>query len=170
MNIAKSDIDEFEKAAIEGFMFLESDFGFKYSGLKIVQEDPRDSYVAAKYRSDSLRVDVVWNPLEMSISVFIRLNNYDLDRRKRYLYFEPFIEYMSEGLMKPIVPQIYPGMSVRNIECAMEQRNKCFENGVSQVVKALAEKVREYFRVIDSMTNDDLERYHEWYLVRGQDA
>lgn len=166
--IMESNFDDFEAVATKEFSFLESKFGFKYFGLKVVREDPRDSYVAVRYRGDLFHLDIVWNPLAMFLGVFVRLNGCDLERSKKYLYFEPFVEYMTGGSTKPIISQIYPGMSVGKIERAMEERNNLFKDGVSQVVTVLSEKVRVSFELINSANKADVEKYHEWYANRGR--
>jgi len=168
MSIKKSESDEFEVAVTNVFSFLEHDFNFSYIGSKTIQEDPRDSYVVAKYRRNNSRINIAWNPFAMSIIVLIRLNNDELGRREKYIYFEPFVEFSSNGSLTPVVPQIYPGMSIGKIEKAMEQRKKCFDAGIVSVVEVLAKRLREYYSTVESASADTINQYHKWYLSKGE--
>ena len=79
----EKDVDVFEAAVAKHFSFLQAEWNMRYAGIKAVNEDPRDSYVAAKYRQGGLRIDIVWGPLERSLGILIRLDNEELKRRER---------------------------------------------------------------------------------------
>lgn len=166
MIMLKSDIEEFEKSAIYNFIFLEENYGFSYIGVAAAQEDPRDSYVSARYRLGDLRVDIVWNPVAMSLGILIKLNMGNLSGKERYIYFEPFVEFISKGLVEPIVPQIYPCMSLGEIKKSMAQRAKCFENGVPHIIESLAKKFKGYYCLLEVVPITVIRQYHAWYLAR----
>lgn len=170
MNILKIDAGEFESAVIDNFHFLERDYGFVYVGISNVREDPRDSYMSAKYRLDGLRVDIVWNPVAMALGIFIKLKNEDLSRYEKYIYFEPFVEFMSKGAVMPVVPQIYPKMSIGEIENAMKQRAEYFENGIAYAVKSLADRFMQYYSFLESTSAEAIKQYQKWYIDQGKAA
>lgn len=170
MSIRQEDIDAFQTITTEQFAFLVGDFGFRYAGINTVDDDPRDSYVVAKYRQDEFRVDVAWNPYAMSLSVLIRVANNELGRRERSVYFEPLIEFLSNGTTVPVVPQIYPGMSVRKIEKAMECREQLFANGVEESLCEIAKRLKQNFQDIRDCTAETVREYQEWYQGRGKAA
>lgn len=170
MSIPKTDIDAFEAAVTKRFAFLEQDFNLRYSGLKIDDADPRDTGMVARYSKDEFRVSIAWAPFEMSLSVLIRLSNTDLGRRERYVYLEPFIAFVTNGAVRPVVPQIYPGMSVRKIEEAMELRSRLFENSVGHTLETVSSRLKEYYMTIRAASADDVRQYHQWYQAQGKAA
>lgn len=170
MSIPQKDIDAFEEAVSKHFSFLEPNFNLQPSGVNTVDDDPRDSYVVAKFRQDEFRVDVAWNPFAMSLSVLIRIENDDLGRRERCVYLEPFIEFISNGNTVPVVPQIYPGMSVGRIEKAMELRQKLFAVGVEGSLRELASRLKQHLSSIRSCEAKTVRDYQAWYQARGKAA
>lgn len=168
MNILKRDTDVFEEVVSKHFSFMEADLNLQFVGVTIFDSDPRDSYMVAKFQHDAFRVDVAWNPVAMSLSVLICIENDDLRRREKYLYFEPFIEFTSNGDTIPIVPQIYPGMSVRKIEKAMELRQNLFADGIEGSICLLASKLKEHLSSIRSCNAKTVREYQAWYQTRGK--
>jgi len=170
MSIPKTDIDAFEAAVRKQFAFLEQDFNLRYSGLEIDEEHPRDTGMVARYSQDDFRVSIAWAPFEMSLSVLIRLSNAGLGRRERYVYLEPFIEFVTNGAVRPVVPQIYPGMSIRKIEEAMELRSRLFENSIGQTLETVSSRLKTYYMTIRDASADDVRQYHQWYEAQGKAA
>ena len=160
-------LESFEEIIKKEFVFLEKSYEFIYSGLNCVDEDPRDSFVAAKYRRFERRIDIVWNSFAMSLGILIKQDHLEqLKRRESFIYFEPFIEYMSCGSVKPIIPQIYPKMSVGKIEKTILARKKCFKNGVEPVIPSLAKRLIENYDAVNLPTLEQVRKYHEWYINR----
>jgi hypothetical protein len=170
MSILKKDIDAFEAVVSEQFSFLVTDFDMRYAGTSSVEDDPRDSYVVAKYRKDELRVDVAWNPFAMSLGVLLRVCNDELGRRERYVYLEPFIEFATNGRTPPVVPQIYPNMSVGKIEKAMNCREQLFAGGVERPLSEIAVKLKEQLDSIRNASAETIREYQSWYQSRGKAA
>ncbi len=164
------DYISFEKAVVGNFSFLETEHGFRFTGVREVNDGPRDQGVVARYSREDTKIEIGFSSTEGSLIVLIKTNAAGLSRTERYFYFEPFVEFTSGGKAKPIVPQIYPGMSVRRIEDAMEQRSKCFEKGVVGVVEDLAKKFSEYYPIIESVSVETIKQYHRWYLSRERGA
>jgi hypothetical protein len=170
MSIPQNDIDAFEAAALKHFSFLETDFNLRSSGTNTVEDDPRDSCVIVKFRQHEFRVDIVWNPFAMSLGVLIRVESSELGRRERYVYLEPFIEFISNGETVPFIPQIYPGMSVSKIEKAMDQRQELFAGGVESSLGELAGRLRDYLGGIRGCSVETIRKYQAWYQSRGKAA
>ncbi len=167
MSIAQDNVDAFERAVATRFEFLEGEFGLSYVGTEAVQEDPRDSYIAARYGTGDFRVEVVWNPVAMSLVVLVRLSNVALGRRERTVYFEPFVEFVSEGAIIPVAPQVYPGMSIGRIEKTMQARESLFVHGINGALDAIADKLKAYLPCLDGSSEEVVRAYHEWYKSRG---
>jgi hypothetical protein len=153
--------------ATQAFLFLEQDLGFTCAGSSTVEEDPRDSYVVVKYRREDFRVDVAWNPSAMSLGILVRLDNQDLRRREKSVYFEPFLEFASHGAITPVVPQIYPGMSDAMIVEAMKGRKQVFESGLGELLGKIAERLRTHLTSLQNASVETVRNYHHWYRSRG---
>jgi len=167
VSIPQVDIDSFDAAVSQHFSFLESEFDLRRTGVSVVDEDPRDSYMVAKYRQGEFRVDIAWNPFAMSLGVLLRVENGELGRRERYVYLEPFIEFMSNGEITPVVPQIYPSMSVGKIEKTMELREKRFAAGVEDPLSELANRLKIHLPEIRSCKSQVVRDYQDWYQSFG---
>ena len=131
------------------------------------------SLLGALCRSDrerEFRIDITWNPFARSLGILIRVDNEELKRRERYVYLEPFIEFTSGGNSSPVVPQIYPGMSVGKIEKTMQQRDELFACGVIETLIKLAERLRKYLASVRNCPTETIRKYHEWYQSRGETA
>jgi hypothetical protein len=159
---------EFENAIEEHFLFLESEFGYKCSTVREVDEDPRDSYVLVRFSKGDNRIDVAWNELAMALGVLIRIPLEGLGRKERYVHLEPLVEFLTNGKVLPITPQLYPGASMGKIEKVMKQREGTFRNGITPAMKSLAKRLREYLLLIQSTSAETVREYHSWYQKRGQ--
>lgn len=163
-----SEIGAFESAVRQCFSFLESDHAFHFSGVREVNDGPRDTGVVARYRNDTVRIDIGWSAIEGSLAVLMHMAKDDLSRAERFAYLEPFIEFRTNGSVMPVVPQIYPGMSVRKIEEAMELRAALFGNGLDEALKAVALRLKEHYPTIRDASSDMIRQYHQWYRGRGK--
>ncbi len=157
------DYSSFEETIVEAFSFLESDYKFKYFGVREIDDGPRDQGLVARYSQEKMRIQIGWSAAEGSLVVLIKTNIEGLSREERSFYLEPFIEFMSEGKMKPIVPQIYLGMSIRGIEKAMDQRRGIFKNGFVNVVNDLACRFKASYPMIEAVDAITIKQYQKWY-------
>ena len=82
------------------------------------RKDPREITVVIRYKSEDHQIDIGWGISEKAIGILIWnkncYNNSSIDK-KIYIYFEPFIEFFTNGKDKPIIPQMYPKMSVKKL-------------------------------------------------------
>ncbi len=167
MSVSETERAEFAALIGKRFAFLWSEGGLLLTSVRSVDEGPRDSNVVATYRSGACRVDVGWAPVEMSLSIRVRLERDVLSRRERYIYAEPFIAFITQDKVAPIVPQVYPGMSVSSLQRTMDARVTLFAGGLSGVVETLAIRLRTFFPEIRDASADAVRAYHRWYRDRG---
>lgn len=163
-----SGIMEFESAVKGRFGFLETDHGFRFAGVRDVNDDPRDSYSVARYRRSDMRIDIAWNPMARSLGVLLRMDAAALSRTERFVYLEPFIEFATQGTIPPVVPQIYPGMSIKRLEQAVMMREELFRHGIGEALEGLASRLREYYPKIRDASVDTILQYGRWYKTKGR--
>ena len=164
------EIATFERAIRQCCGFLESDQGFQFTGVREFNDGPRDRGLVAGYRQGEARIRIGWGALEGSLVVSVRLDADNLNRAERWVYLEPFVEFVSNGEVAPVVPQIYPGMSVRKIEKAITLREQLFQNGVGGALETLASRLREYYGVIRAAPPETIRQYHQWFQRAGRAA
>lgn len=156
----------FEKLIRESFDFLESERHMKFSGVRSVGgSDPRDAGLVARYSRDEFRLDVGWSKSQCSLTISVKFEGGGIPRGFRHIYFEPFVEFLTGGREKAIVPYIREGMSVREILSISSEREVVFKGGLPVVVKALGEKLRLYFNQIESASVEMIDKYHDWMAV-----
>lgn len=163
----ESDKLRFEKLVRENFDFLQDTPRMKFSGVRSIGgDDPRDAGLVARYSRDDLRVDVGWSKLQSSLTVSLKFEDADIPRKLRHLYFEPFIEFFTQGKDRAIVPYIREGMSIKKILSVSTEREKVFQDGLPAVIKAVGRKLRLYFNQIESVPVDLIGKYHDWIAAK----
>ncbi len=163
-----SDSLAFESAVKQHFGFLDGEDDFRFAGVREVNDGPRDTGVVARYRHGDVRIEIGWSANEGSLAVLIRTDIEGISRKERYAYLEPFVEFASNGSMEPVVPQIYPGMSVAKIETAMKLRSVLFQHGVAEALGAVALRLQEFYPSIRDASAETIRQYHQWYQNRGR--
>lgn len=145
------------------FGFLEMIHGMRFGGVRRTgRDDPRDSALVVRYARVDLRADIGWNESEMSLAVLVRFERDDLSRLDRYVYLEPFIEFLTGWQRKALVPYVKQGMSITQIEGIMSKRAQAFKNGLDSVIPALASKMEAFFSQIEAASSDTIRHYHTW--------
>jgi hypothetical protein len=162
----KTMANEFESSIEYDFGFLKTEYGFDFNGVRSVDDDPRDAYLLARFSKGDARIDVAWNEMAKSLSILIRLCKDELGRKERYVYFEPFVEFLSKGQVLPIAPQLFPRMTMKSIDSVMRQRSDTFKVGIASKMALLAEKLREYLEPMQSSSVEMIREYHKWYEGR----
>lgn len=157
---------EFEESIENDFSFLEAMYGFDRREIQDIDDDPRDAYLLARFSRDDERIDIAWNELAKSLSILIRLSNHELDRKERCVYFEPFVEFLSKGDVLPIVPQLFPQMTMKAVESVMLQRNDAFKDGIASRMALLAQKLQQYLDTVRSSPVKMVREYQKWYESR----
>ncbi len=152
----------FEGLVKECFGFAE-EAQMCFNGVRISGgTDPRDAALVARYSGSDSRFDIGWNEFELSLSVLVKFDHCNLPRQECYVYFEPFIEYLTQGQEKAIVPYVTERMSVRSMESVMEQRKTLFAQGLEPVIRALGKKMKANFGVLMSVSQEQVQGYHKW--------
>lgn len=143
-----------------------AEYGFDCNGVRRVDDDPRDAYLLARFAKGEERIDIAWNEMAQSLTILFRISNDQLSRKERYIYFEPFIEFISNGQVLPIAPQLFPRMTLKSIESVMRQRHVTFKEGIGSSMASLATKLREHMESVQSSSAETVRNYHRWYEVR----
>lgn len=166
MGVSEAERTEFAAMVERYFTFLKNEGGLSLVGVDSVDEGPGDSYVTIKYRNGTHRLDIAWAPVEMSLGILLRVEKVGLSRREQSIYSEPYIEFITQGRVAPLVPQIYPRMSIGSIRKAMDARARLFAGGLGGVVERLAHRFRTHYPEICDASLDTIRAYHRWYKVR----
>lgn len=152
----------FEQLIKENFGFVEK-LQMSFEGVRCSGgSDPRDAALVARYSGPYFRFDIGWNKFDLSLSILIKFAHLTLPKNDSYVYLEPFIEFVTQGKVRAIVPYITEGMSIRKIEDVVEKRNLLFAQGLDPVIKALGEKMKEHFGILTSISQQQIEDYHKW--------
>lgn len=159
----KHDESSFEELVRDNFDFVEVDAGMTRGRVRSSGgNDPRDAALVMRYSGDAFRFDVVWGEYEMSLTIPVKFNLDELPKIERYVMFEPFIEYLTNGGEQAIVPYLSESMSIRGVEAVMDQRRAVFGEGLSPVVERLGKKLQTYLGQLRAATDDQVRGYHQW--------
>jgi hypothetical protein len=151
---------EFQSSVTQHFAFLETECGMKFRGIKEEDTgDPRDHALIAQYLSNDARINIGWNSVEGSLGVLIRSERNDVLSKERYVYLEPFIEFLSHGAVAPIVPQYY-------VKAVFRKREQLLANGLSPIVEAVANRLRLYIDSVLRASPSTLQAYHQWLAAK----
>lgn len=157
------EIAAFEIVVHRYFSFLEADFGFRSIGIRTENDDPREACVAAKFRNGESTIQIAWGPFIYMLNILIRIDNSGVTRHERYVEFEPFLEFASEGRTVSCVPQIYPRMSAASIVRALKKREQVFADGYEGVAGLLASRLRTFLPMILESSAETIRAFHAWY-------
>ena len=162
----------FQERVIESFSFLEDEFNMKKGRLRLLnQNDPREVTAKIRYESESHRIDIGWGIGENGIGILIwnksSHENSSLPKNKNFVFFEPFLEFLTNGEEKPIIPQVYPKMSVAKIMKAMDEREQLFKTPLADIVTRLAKKLKVNYELVLSKDIRTFIEFHEWMVDHG---
>ena len=145
------------------FRFLEETGQMCFVGVREGGgDDPRDHTLIVRYECNDLRADIAWCEGEGSLAILLRYNRGDLGKHERYVYMEPFIEFLSDGQYKALVPYVREGMSVEQLRTIMDRRCVLLSDGYEAVVRALGLKTEPFLKKIVSVTSEEIMNYHRW--------
>jgi hypothetical protein len=160
-------VQHFEKTVRKSFEFLEKEFGMYKGNARILnRKDPREITVVIRYKSEDYQIDIGWGISEKAIGILIWNKHYHTSSsidKKIYIYFEPFIEFLTNGKDKPIIPQIYPKMSVKKIAAIMDERKQLFELPLCEIIDKLAEKLKLYYEKIITLDCNLFLEFQHWF-------
>ncbi|MEZ5959959.1 MAG: hypothetical protein R3C30_05960 [Hyphomonadaceae bacterium] len=161
MAVSLTDCEEFDQLISRHFAFLETR-GFAVHEARRVDAEMHDAGVAKRYESPDLRLDIGWSAFEQSLSILLKFDRPQLPGQLRRAYFEPLVEFLSDGVDAPIVPQVRHRMDETELMRLMEQRSFIFESGLEPVAARLAEKLDGQLREIRSLADERILAYHDW--------
>jgi len=155
---------DFEKEVIRCFDFLP---GMERGKVRVSGGgDPRDSVLVVRFSGDDLRIDIGWKENESALILTVCFDRDELARQERHVYFEPFVEFLSDGNENAIVPYITEGMGIRQIEAVMEQRQSVFRDGLPPVIEKVGRKLQSHLIQLQTTSADQIRGYHRWMSSR----
>ena len=153
----------FEEMVVLSFGFVEAEAGMIFGSVeKSGGRDSRDAALIARYSGQDFRFDVGWSEYELSLCVLIYFKQLNVPRGERYVYFEPFVEYLTDGDDKAIVPYVTESMSIKKIESTIEQRQVVFCDGLLPVIKKVWRKFQFYMDQMKTTSAEHVNGYHHW--------
>lgn len=146
-------------------------FGFLSDSGMIAREIYRtggsypDAALVARYEAPDLRIDICWGNMEQVISVMLKYNNHHLSDDQRYVYFEPFVEFLSKGQERAIVPMVTEHMDLPGLRRLTRQREALFAGGFEPVMQRVGEKLMRSFDTVRSASSAQILAYQAWWLA-----
>jgi hypothetical protein len=158
----------YEEMIITSFNFLESELNMHRGKVRISnRNDLRDITVSVRFESVSHRLDITWGIYQNGIGILIYnkscLEKSTIHNKNCFVYFEPFVEFLTNGKEKPIIPQIYPKMSTGRIIKVMDARKKIFETSLALIIERLAKKFRMNYEIIFSKDIVSFTEFSKWF-------
>ena len=162
-------INRFECEIPKKFSFLtEAPFGYVGKEPQRYGEGTHDYISVIRYFGAKSRVDIAYNPIEFSIGVLITLERDDVERRLKKLMLEPCVYFLTNCQLDPIVPQVYYGMTVSQIERVMRVRGEMLiAEKIGSVTVRLSERLKSFHDKIISMSAAQITNFHYWYEKGG---
>ena len=157
----------FEEMVVSSFDFLETEFEMHRGDLRISnRNDPREVTIKIRFESTTHRFDITWEIGQNGIGILIWnkkcLERHTVYNKNCFTYFEPFLEFLTNGKEKSIVPQVYPKMSMNKLVKVMEQRKQLFESPLTNIIDRLAIKLKANYKVIISKDIASFKEFHKW--------
>lgn len=156
---------EFEETVDSHFNYLEIEYGMKRHPVRIRDgKSQLDIAIIVRYESATHRLDIGWGINEQGIGILIWLKPQQDSVCKEYIYLEPFIEYATQGAVLPVVPQVYPGMSIAKIEKLMKERKTLFSSSLGDIVLQISERIKKYLPIVLQKKSEDYQAFHDWFI------
>jgi hypothetical protein len=150
--------EAFEAEVQRYFGFLQSDEGMKRGSVYASGgSDPRDAGLVVRFSRQGLMIGIAWKENEKALVLSIYFDRDDLSPRERHVYFEPFVEYLTGGGEKAIIPLFEHGIGFATV---LKQRERAFARGLPAVMAALGDKLKAHFPTLENTNADTIRRYH----------
>lgn len=150
---------EFQRIVSQQFEFLISEYGFIASDFeKCRSSDPRDKEISVVYMGQQIAIQISWLINEGGFSVFIyELVNGAIPSRNsercRPVDIELFVEYVTSGEVKSVLPHSYGDISTREIYRRATKSYDLLENSFNEIVSEYAARLKRY---CDNILNGDI--------------
>jgi hypothetical protein len=161
MTVPDDERAEFEAAVRNHFAFL-SETGLTNRGVRAIGAGGRDSGLAARYEAPGLRLEIGWSKYELSLAVLLKFNFDEMPEEQRYVYFEPFVEFLTGGRDTAIVPYVTDNMRAGSIERVIAECEAVFADGLEAVAQRLGEKLRQRLDLVRAASSEQIRAYHDW--------
>lgn len=149
--------EEFETEVRRSFGFLERDERMKQGAVSAEDDShPRDAYLTVRFSRQDLIIDVHWLKAEKLLAIGVEFKRDDLPPKERCVPFEDFVEYLSDGRQKAIIPRYGHGVHLATVT---RRRNRAFAEGLPAVMAALASKLKANLRTLENASSDAIRRY-----------
>lgn len=154
---------QYENFIKRNFEFLENE-GMAFVGThRAGGSDPRDTGLVASYSREDFKVKIGWSKSELSLTAMARFNSNELAGKERFVYMEPFVEFLTQGRVCAVVPYIKENQGSRGLTRILKERSDVFErHGFDGVVELLAGRIKTYFNDIVSAPPGVVQKYHRW--------
>ena len=157
----------FEKMVSSSFNFLEQNHEMKRGRVRISnRRDPRDVTFQIRYESKKYRFDIGWGIGNNGFGIVVKnklfIEKNILASKECSVHFEPFVEFLTNGSVKPIVPQVYPKMSVSKLCNVADEREELFEQPLVTLIDRLAEKLKANYTNVTSQDPIVFVEFHRW--------
>lgn len=153
--------EDFDKIVRKRFRSL-CDLGMVARGTRRVGGSHWDSHVVSRFEASDWTVEIAWAKGEQILSMSIKYNKADLSDSERYVFFEPFVEYLTDGREKVIVPYVTKDMSLASLRRHETECRAVFAAGLEPVVARLAQKLERFLDQVRSASTKEIKGYHAW--------
>ena len=122
-------VQAFIESVSSSFAFL-SGAPYECTSLppRMSDEGTRDESVAIRYTGSKSDYDIAYALNEKGVGVLVKPNRQDVERRYRHVHLDSVALFLSQGVDRPIVPQVFYGMSAKKIEKAIALRSRVARN------------------------------------------
>jgi hypothetical protein len=132
---------DFSELVRRCFSFLEEDYAMARSNWVSQRGSPRDATANVRYQSETIAVDIGYALGELNLGILVRRKGPDGQVASRepssFVYFEPYVEYITGGSVKPVVPTSYPRDSTSRVARMAELRKKSYRDRWSKLYRIL---------------------------------
>jgi hypothetical protein len=157
---------QFEAAVTRSFRFLEQEHKMRRMPVRLQDRNsPRDAFAVIRYEGPYAAIDVCWTFSTYAVTVIARVR----DQAGRiassnpayYVYFEPFIDFVSNGAVKPVIP--YPAdYAINALPRVIDRRKLLLQEEFESTIDQLAERVKTYGTNILDGDNTRFVEFHKW--------
>jgi hypothetical protein len=164
---------DFEDLVQRYFSFLEEgDYAMARSSWVSQRGSPRDATANLRYQNAATAVDIGYALGELNLGILVRKKGPDGQVVSRepssFAYFEPYVEYITGGSVKPVVPTSYPRDSTSRVATIAELRKKMLSGSMEQIVSDLAKRFEQYGKDVMTAGPSSFESFHAYYRKKRQ--
>lgn len=166
MNIEET-VQMFNEYVHSYFSFLDSDYGMQIGDAKIFdRESPTDAYIRIRCKSEFIVMDIAWG-IVYGLQICIRNKNI-ADKKRNYVYFEPFIEFLTNEKEQPIIPFITGREKNSKTNKLFGEYEKLMrdEQSFKVVLEKLANKLKTYYEAILKCEASRYYDFHEYLKMK----